>query len=143
MSDSANVALVRSIVAASQRGDYSSAEWAHPEIEFVFADGPAPGSWKGPRGLADATRDWLSVWEGFRIAGVDEYRELDEERVLVLFRVSGRGKRSGVELGEVGAGAAQVFHIRGGKVIRRIIYLDRERAFADLGLGVHGKESRR
>jgi hypothetical protein len=38
-----NVELVRSVVSAWERGDYSSTEWAHPEIEFVIADRPSPG----------------------------------------------------------------------------------------------------
>ena len=39
--------LVRSIQAAWERRDYSSAEWAHPEIDFVVAGGPTPGGWIG------------------------------------------------------------------------------------------------
>ena len=42
-----NVEVARSIFAAWERGDYSSTEWAHPEIEYVIADGPEPGSGKG------------------------------------------------------------------------------------------------
>src|SRR5207244_1267535 len=63
---STNLELVRSVHAAWNRGDYSSVEWAHPEIEFVIADGPSPGSWTGLAGMAEGTREWLSPWEEFR-----------------------------------------------------------------------------
>ncbi len=130
---SANLDLVRSLYAAWERGDYDSDEWAHPEIEFVSPDGPTPGRWIGRRGMAEAHREFLSAWEDFR-QEVDEYRELDGERVLVLSRFSGRGKTSGLELEEMRSKGAELFHIRDGKVTRLISYWDRERAFADLGL---------
>jgi ketosteroid isomerase-like protein len=131
---SANVELVRSIYPAWERGDFSSAEWAHPEIEFVVADGPAPGSWTGLAGMAEGVRDGLNVWEeGFRPAA-EEYRELDNARVLVLIRFSGRGKTSGLEIGQMRAQGAHLFHIREGKVTRHVHYWDRERAFTELGL---------
>jgi hypothetical protein len=40
---SANVHLVRSIYAACEHGDYSSAERADPEIEWAFDEGPGTG----------------------------------------------------------------------------------------------------
>jgi hypothetical protein len=52
---SANLELVRSIFGAWERGDYSSVAWADPEIEFVIADGPNPGSWRGPAGLVEGS----------------------------------------------------------------------------------------
>ena len=106
-----NVELVRSIYAAWERGDFSSAEWAHPEIEYVQVEGPEPGVWTGLAGMAEGTRDFLSTWKEFRIEA-DEYRELDGERVLVLQRHSGRGKTSGVEWSggraDVGEGSQRV-----------------------------------
>jgi ketosteroid isomerase-like protein len=130
---SANLDLVRSIYAAWARGDWSSVEWAHPDIEFVRADGPAPGRWTGLAGMADGFRDYLSAWEGYRFEA-DEYRELDVERILVLGHQGGRGRTSGLALEQIGTKAVALFHVHGGKVARLVIYTDRERAFADLGL---------
>jgi ketosteroid isomerase-like protein len=130
---SANVELVRSIFKAWGRGDWTSSDWAHPEIELVHADGPAPGSWTGVAGMAKGLRGFLGAWEELRSVA-DEYRELDDERVLVLFHIAGRGKTSGLELEQMWTKAVNLFHVRGGKVTRIVLYFDRERAFADLGL---------
>jgi hypothetical protein len=78
-----NVEVVRLIYADWERGDFTSAGWAHPEIEYVVADGPNPGTWTGLTGLAEGARTWLSAWEEYRI-DVDAFRELDGGRVLAL-----------------------------------------------------------
>jgi ketosteroid isomerase-like protein len=127
------VELVKSIYAAWERGDYSAAEWAHPEIEFVLADGPDPGRFKGLAEMAEGWGNRLSAWEEVRFEAQD-FCELDHERVLVLTHGRGRGKTSGVELGQLSHRGAVLFHIRGGKVRRCVSYWDRDVAFADLGL---------
>ena len=76
-----------------ERGDYTSTEWADPDIEYVRADGPDAGSWRGLTGLAEGARSWLSAWEEYRIE-VDEYRELDEERLLALTHGTGAEQRA-------------------------------------------------
>lgn len=130
---SQNLDLVRSIYAAWERADWSSVEWADADIEYVRADGPAPGSWTGLSGMEHGFRDYLSAWEGYCLKA-DEYHELDPERIVVLSHQGGRGKSSGLELGQIGTEAAALFHIRSGKVTKLVMYTDRDRPLADLGL---------
>jgi ketosteroid isomerase-like protein len=129
-----NLDLVRSTTAAWERGDYSNVEWAHPEIEYLIVDGPSPGTWTGLAGMAHGWRDFLRAWEHEFRCVVEEYRELDDERVLVLQHFGGRGKASGVEVTLMTRKGATLFHLRDGKVARLVVCFDRERAFADLGL---------
>src|SRR5438552_10386130 len=63
---SKNLDLVPSIYAAWERGDFTSVEWAHPEIELVAADGAAPGSGVGLAAMAEGMRDFLSAWANLR-----------------------------------------------------------------------------
>ena len=133
MKHSANLDLVRSIYADWERGDFSSADWADPEIEYVIADGPSPGSWTGLAEMAEAHRDVLRAWEDFGVEA-EEYREFDDGRVLVLDHLSGRGKTSGLNLGQTRTMGAWLFHIRDGSVTKMVRYLNRDRALADLGL---------
>jgi ketosteroid isomerase-like protein len=130
---SKNLDLVRPIYAAWERGEFGSVEWAHPDIEYVIADGPAPAHWRGLAGLAEGFRDFLGGLDEFRISA-EQLRELDGERVLVLARYGGRGKMSGLELQQMGGEAAHLWHIRDGKVPRLVVYWDRHNALADLGL---------
>ena len=130
---SENLELVRSIFEARERGDYSSVEWAAPDIEYVVADGPEPGTWTGLAEIAEYWRELLTAWQDHRSLA-DEYRELEDGRVLVLGHSSGRGKTSGVDLSALATPWANVIAIRGGKVTKMIVYWERETGLADLGL---------
>jgi hypothetical protein len=79
---SSDIDLVRSIYAAWDRGDFREVDWADPKIEFVMFP-PIAGVSVGLPRMAERWRDFLTSWKGFRTE-VDEYRELDDERVLVL-----------------------------------------------------------
>ena len=136
-----NLDLVRSVYAAWERGDFSSVDWADPEIEYILADGPARGSWTGLAGMAEGWRSWLSAWEGLHVK-VDEYRELDDERVLVIAQGYARGKASGLETGgRIRSKSANLFHIRGGKVTRLVIYFDIYHALSELGISAEAGSS--
>jgi ketosteroid isomerase-like protein len=82
--------------------------------------------------MARIWRNWLRAWKDFH-ADADEYIEVDGERVLVLVRYGGRAKPGRLEI--TPTEAASLFHVRDGKVTRLVLYLDRDRALADVGLG--------
>lgn len=129
---SANVGLVRSIYTDWERGEFGSADWAHPKIQFVIVGGPDPGYWTGVAEMAEGWYGFLDAWEDFHVVA-EEYRELDAERVLVLIHRSGHGRTSGLGVEQMGSKAADLFHIDAGKVTRLVHYWERERVLADLG----------
>jgi len=130
---SENLDLVRSIYADWGRGDFGSADWADPQIEFVMPDGVMPGSWTGVAGMASAWREVLGAWRDFR-AELVSCRALDDERVLVLTDNGGSGKTSGLDVDHLRTKGANVFYLRDGKVSRLVAYWDRDRALTDLDL---------
>jgi ketosteroid isomerase-like protein len=130
---SSNVELARSIFQAWERGDFSSADWADPDIEFVIADGTEQGTWTGLEGMATGWRGFLTAWRDVAVVA-DEFRELDEARVLVLAHFEGRAKISGLDMAAADAKGANLFHIRDGRVARLEVWGERRTALADLGL---------
>jgi len=135
---SANLELVRSIYADWERGDLSRSDWADPEIEYVEVGGVEPGTWKGLTAIAERWLNFLGAWNDVRVTA-EEYRELDDERVLVLVHLSGRGRTSGLDLEQMSAKTAHLIQSRHGKVTGMVFYYDRDHAFADLGLTADGE----
>ena len=123
--------LLRALYSRWERGDFASVDWADPDIEFAIADGPSPVQ---VRGLAAMARTWgeaISPYENLTVAA-EEYRELDSERVLVLTRNEGRARGSGFDIGRILTPGANLFHIRDGRVVKLVLYFNRENAPADL-----------
>jgi hypothetical protein len=83
--------------------------------------------------MANAWRDFLTAWGDIR-AEADEFRELDDERILVLDHRVGRGKTSGADLLESGAKGASIFYLRDAKVTRLVVYGDAQNALAEVDL---------
>ena len=132
---SENLELVHSILAEWERGNFRSLEWADPQIEYAIVDEPGSQLGLGVAAMRRTWREFLTAWDDYRVEA-HEYRELDEERVLVALRAQGRGKASGLDIGAAGGGrgSANVFHVRDGRVTRLVSYFDRDRALADVGL---------
>jgi ketosteroid isomerase-like protein len=130
---SENVDLVRSIFTAWERGDFASADWADPKLQWVIVGGPGPGVWNGLFAVAEILREFLGTWDDFRVKA-HEYRDLDTGRVLVFHNYSGLGKSSEMDLERMNAEGASLVEISGGKVTRLVLYWDRAGALAELGL---------
>jgi len=93
---STNLELVRSIYADWGRGEFQSADWADPKIEFTGPGSVEAGVRTGLAGMAEGWRSWLSVWDAYH-AAAEEYRLLDDGRVVVI------GRMSAVDLRGLGA----------------------------------------
>jgi ketosteroid isomerase-like protein len=129
----ANLDLVRSIFADWERGDFGSADWAHPQIRLEVVGGTSEANFSGLTEMAAGFRGFVTAWEEYRVEA-DEIRALDDARVLALTHDAGRGKASGLEIAPIGSARAFVFDIVEYKVTKLVVYWDRDRALADLGL---------
>jgi ketosteroid isomerase-like protein len=127
-----NVEIVRSIFAALNRGDRETAiGFAHPEVVLdatrnVFN----PKTYVGKDGLRQWLADTDDVWDGMH---TEQNEFIDAgDRVVVIGRLVGKGKGSGVEVGRPNA---TVLTIRDGLLIRSETgFTSRGEALAAAGL---------
>ena len=82
--------------------------------------------------MAEAWREFLLAW------GMAPPRRTSTVSLTAsgssFGHYSGPGKLSGLKLEDMRTDVAALVHIRDGKVTRLVLYADRDRALADLGL---------
>ncbi len=99
------------------------------ELSTALARTVEGGSYRGREGIDTYFADLRDTWDEVRILG-DEFRDLGD-RVLVLGRLEGRGKGSGVP---VKASWGMISEFRDGKTSRIRTYLDHDEALRAAGL---------
>ena len=105
--------------------------WMHPEFEFHSPLSGVEGEYHvGVAGLRDWGRSVDSVWEDLR-AEILDLRELEDGRVLLIYRATGRARGSGMPLD---TRTAQVWTRRDGKLWRNQSYTDPAEALTAVGL---------
>ncbi len=124
-----NVETVRAIFAAWEQGDFSSADWADPEIEFTIP-GLDQHVERGIEAMRRAWAEWLRSFSEFGVEGRRYYDAGDKVVVDQVFRGKGRG--SGVPIDEI-PGAA-VLTVRDGRVTRFEGHTSLEDALASAGI---------
>jgi thiamine-phosphate pyrophosphorylase len=125
--------LVREAIAAFNRRDLD-ALFAHATPDAVFdwsrSIGPQRGIYRGPAEGREWLASFLEAWDEFTW-NPEEVIELDAEHALLVNRVRGRGKGSGVE---VKARGAQLWTIRGGRISAVRVFQNKENALATFKL---------
>jgi ketosteroid isomerase-like protein len=129
-----NVEVVRRIHKGWSRGDFSSVDWADPEIEFRTPEFMAGKTHHGIEALAREWASWLHAFDDFRSEAFEYFDGGDQ--VVTFNRFSGSGKASGLPMSEI-PGCAR-FVLRDGKVVELEIYTDRKRALQDAGIDPEG-----
>jgi ketosteroid isomerase-like protein len=94
----AEIDLVRRIYADWGKGDYSNADYLHPEFELAFAPGFLDeGVFKGQSEAWRGWRDWLEQWETWTYE-VRRFLDLGDGRVAVFIDMRAVAKTTGMEL---------------------------------------------
>jgi len=107
-------------------------DFLDPEIEIHdFPDVPDTDVYHGPEGFLALTANVLEQFDDFRIEP-EEFIAPDDEHVLVLVRLVGRGKGSGAD---VEARVAHLWRIRRGRAVELRLYGGQKEALAALRRG--------
>jgi ketosteroid isomerase-like protein len=101
----------------------------HEDVEWYAANDPDQDVIRGLAALTESFRDWEDAYPDLRAEPLDIKARGDE--VLVWFKSTGHGARSGVPVSQE---MAYVFTLRDGMVARVVEYYDRAEALKAVGL---------
>ncbi len=103
----------------------------HPELEHHSAFGAVEGDvYRGIDGQRKRWDNVTSTWDGFRIE-VAQVHDVDDERVVVVLRLTGEAKASRLPLNTC---VGQVWTWREGRVWRIVTYTNPSDALEAVGL---------
>jgi ketosteroid isomerase-like protein len=126
--------FIRQRYDAINRGDWEAvAENLDPDAEWIVPDilpDTLDTSYRGPEGVRTFLETWREVFPDFRIE-IDEMMDFGD-RVLVMARVSGQGRDSGVEV--VSPSFPHVWTFKDGKLLRLEMFPRKAVALDALGL---------
>jgi ketosteroid isomerase-like protein len=128
-----NVEIVRAAIDSINRRDINQAlDAAHEDFEADWSNsiGPLGGVYRGREQVRQLLEAFLEAWDEFRW-DTKEIITVDEARVLVVNRVRGRGRSSGVTVDAIGA---QLWTITGGKPSSITLYQSKAEALEAAGL---------
>jgi ketosteroid isomerase-like protein len=100
------------------------------DIEWIVPDMlPDPGPYEGPEGVRRFWQSWRETFQDFRIE-IMEVHDLDDQ-VVVITRVHGTGRDSGVEVSTPAFPA--VWTWRGEKIVRMEMFVSEDSAREAIG----------
>jgi ketosteroid isomerase-like protein len=104
-------------------------EQIDPEVEVYDHDIPDAGTYRGHNGYANWLADWGAAWSDF---SMEAERWIDAgDKVVLVLRMTAKGKGSGVELKRRDA---MVSTVRDGKTVRVDYYNNEAQALEAVGL---------
>ena len=126
-----NVDIVRRGYEAFREGGIeAAAELLDPDIEWIPPkESPHAGTYRGPNAVKSEVQEFTSPFEGYEW----EPREFIDagDRVVVIGYHRGRGRQSGVEIGQE---ETHVWTLRQGRITRMEMFHERAEAFEAAGL---------
>src|SRR3954447_9646708 len=127
-----NVDIVAGTIAAFNRGDLDAgSDYWSDDLDYRAAQGAPddPRPIHGKEAMRAYVEDWLDTFEDFRGEVIELIDAGDD--VIVVMRIGGRAKLSGVETDLT---FAAIYTIRDGKIARGREYWTREEALEAAGL---------